>query len=39
MEMLREKLLFWMNHHKATHFLQDGALCHKSKKVMVFLQQ
>jgi transposase len=39
MEMLREKLLFWMKHHKATHFLQDGALCHKSKKVMAFLQE
>jgi transposase len=39
MEMLRETLLFWMNHHKATHFLQDGAQCHKSKKVMVFLHQ
>jgi transposase len=39
MEMLREKLIFWMDHHKATHFLQDGAPCHKSKKVMAFLKQ
>jgi hypothetical protein len=38
-EMLKEKLLFWMNHQKASHFLQDGAPCHKSKKVMAFLQQ
>jgi hypothetical protein len=27
-----------MDHHKATHFLQDGAPCHKSKKVMEFLK-
>ncbi len=33
MELLKE------NHHKASHFLQDGALCHKSKKVMAFLHQ
>jgi hypothetical protein len=33
MEMLKE------NHHKASHFLQDGAPCHKSKKVMTFLLQ
>ncbi len=26
-QMLKEKLLFWMNHHKASHFLQDGAPC------------
>ncbi len=39
MEMLREKLLFWMDHHKATHFFQDGAPCHKSKKVMALLKE
>ena len=38
MAMLKEKLIFWMDHHKATHFLQDGAPCHKSKKVMEFLK-
>ncbi len=32
MEMLKEKL-------KASHFPQDGAVCHKSKKVMPFLHQ
>jgi hypothetical protein len=34
MEMLKEKLLFWMNYHKVSHFPQDSAPCHKSKKVM-----
>jgi transposase len=38
-EMLRDKLIFWMRHHRATHFLQDGAPCHTSKKVMAFLRQ
>jgi transposase len=28
-----------MDLHKVTHFLQDGAPCHKSKKVMAFLEQ
>ncbi len=38
-DMLRDKLIFWMHHHHATHFLQDGAPCHTSKKVMAFLRQ
>jgi transposase len=37
--MLEDKLIFWMNHHKAKHFLQDGAPCHTSKKVMAFLKE
>jgi hypothetical protein len=28
---MKEKLVFWMRHHQATHFLQDGAPCHTSK--------
>lgn len=39
MDMLKEKLVFWMRHHRATHFLQDGAPCHTSKKVMAFLKE
>jgi hypothetical protein len=38
MAMLKEKLVFWMDHHKATHYLDNGAPCHKSKKVMEFLK-
>jgi transposase len=28
-----------MRHHQATHFLQGGAPCHTSKKVMAFLKE
>jgi hypothetical protein len=37
--MLNDKLLFFMHHHHATHFLQDGASCHTNEKVMAFLRQ
>jgi transposase len=37
--MLKDKLLFWMTYHRAKHFLQDGAPCHTSRKVMAFLKQ
>jgi transposase len=37
--MLEDKLIFWMKHHGASHFLQDGAPCHTSKKVMAFLKE
>jgi transposase len=37
--MLQDKLLVGMRHHKAKHFLQDGAPCHTSRKVMAFLKQ
>jgi hypothetical protein len=37
--MLKDKLLFFMHHHHATHFLQDGASCHTNEKVMAFLRQ
>jgi hypothetical protein len=37
--MLEDKLIFWMEHHGASHFLQDGAPCHTSKKVMAFLKE
>jgi transposase len=37
--MLKDKLLFWMRPHHATHFLQDGAPCHTSKKVMAYIKQ
>jgi transposase len=39
LEMLRDKLLPWMSRLGATKFLQDGAPCHKSKKVMAFFEQ
>jgi transposase len=39
MAMLNEKLFPFMQIHGATHFLQDGAPCHTSKKVMAFLRE
>ena len=39
MEVLREKLFPWMELHKVDKFLQDGAPCHKSKKVMALLKE
>jgi hypothetical protein len=39
MEMLKEKLVFWMHQHRATHFLQDRAPCHTRKKVITFLKE
>jgi hypothetical protein len=39
MALLDEKLFPFMQIHGATHFLQDGALCHTSKKVMAFLRE
>jgi hypothetical protein len=32
-QLLEDKLDFFMNQHEATHFLQDGATCHRSKVV------
>jgi hypothetical protein len=38
--MLKDKLLFWMTHHRAKHFLPDGAPCHTSREeVMAFLKK
>jgi transposase len=37
--MLDEKLFRFMDLHSATRFLQDGAPCHTSKKVMEFLKE
>ena len=37
--VLEEHLLPAMERHQATHFLQDGAPCHKSKKVKDLLAQ
>jgi hypothetical protein len=31
-EVLETKLIPFMQIHQATHFLQDGALCHTSEK-------
>jgi hypothetical protein len=39
MAMLEDKLFFWMKLHRATHFLQDGAPCHTSKRVMKYLKE
>lgn len=39
MGVLKEKLLPWMESLGATKFLQDGAPCHTSKKVMSFLRE
>lgn len=36
--VLENHLLPFMNIHEATHFLQDGAPCHASKRVKSFLQ-
>jgi len=35
--VLEEKLIPWMNFHRVDKFLQDGAPCHKAKKVTTFL--
>jgi hypothetical protein len=32
-QILDEKLELLMRHHGKTHFMQDGALCHKSELV------
>lgn len=37
MEVLEEKLFRWMGLHGVTQFLQDGAPCHKAKRVMALL--
>lgn len=39
LNVMKEKLLHRMEMHRATHFLQDGAPCHKSKKVMDFFKE
>jgi hypothetical protein len=39
MVMLDETLFRFMDLHGATHFLQDRAPCHTSKKVMAFLRE
>ena len=38
LEVLQNHLIPFMEIHGSTHFLQDGAPCHKSKKVMDFLK-
>lgn len=37
LDVLKEKLIPWMNRQGVDKFLQDGAPCHKAKKVMTFL--
>ena len=37
--VLENHLLPWMERFGATHFLQDGAPCHASKRIKQFLQQ
>ena len=37
MSVLEEKLFPWMGFHHVTQFLQDGAPCHKAKRVTVLL--
>ncbi len=39
MAVLDEKLFCFTDLHGATHFLQDRASCHTSKKVMGFLRE
>ena len=39
MGVLQDKLFPFMKFHGCSHFLQDGAPCHKSKKVMALLNQ
>jgi hypothetical protein len=39
LNMMTEKLLHCIDIHRATHFLQDVALYHKSKKVMDFFKE
>jgi hypothetical protein len=36
-EVLQNHLLFWMDNFGSTHFLQDGAPCHASKRIRDFL--
>ena len=36
-EVLEHHLLFWMDNFKCTHFLQDGAPCHTSKRLKTYL--
>jgi transposase len=36
---LKKHLLSFIEFHKATHFRQDGAPCHKSKKITDFLKE
>jgi hypothetical protein len=38
-QTLEDHLLPFMQIHQCTHFLQDGAPCHASKKTMAFLAQ
>ena len=38
-QILEEKLELFMHQHGTTHFLQDGAPCHKSKLVSAWFQQ
>ena len=38
-EILDEKLELFMRVHGATHFLQDGAPCHKAKVVMKWFEE
>jgi transposase len=38
-QLLDEKLEFFMDRHGCTHFLQDGAPCHRSKIVTAWFQQ
>ncbi len=35
--VLEDQLIPFMNFHGATHFLQDGAPCHASKRIKKFL--
>ncbi len=39
LEVLESKLFPYMELHKVGHFLQDGAPCHKSKRVMGVLKE
>jgi transposase len=38
-EVLQNHLLFWMDNFGSTHFLQDGAPCHASKRIRDFLSE
>jgi hypothetical protein len=38
-EVLENHLLPFMEIHRVSHFLQDGAPCHTSKKVKEFLKE
>lgn len=37
--VLQGHLLFWMDNFRCTHFLQDGAPCHASKRIKGFLAE